>query len=129
MEKVILEAEKACSRHSHKVDTVYLIGCGEFVKIGYTRGHVETRLNDMAVGCPMQLTLLGQIPGSLKLERTLHKLFHLYRHRGEWFRNEGSLAEFVQLVGKRNSWPRPSARKRSLTRLWTATHSLLEELA
>jgi hypothetical protein len=75
----------------------YFVRCGGFVKIGIA-WNVRHRLCGLQVGNPEPLELLGELTGDHEIE--LHGLFREYRHRGEWFRLEGTLAEYL---GKSNS--------------------------
>lgn len=65
---------------------VYFIQAGEAgaVKIGTAKSSVN-RLRDLQIGCPMDLTLLREIPGGAEIERLLHGRFSDLRIRGEWF--------------------------------------------
>jgi hypothetical protein len=56
---------------------------------------IAERVKYLAIGMPEVPTVLGQIAGTLALERALHRWFWEYRLRGEWFRNEGRLADWI----------------------------------
>jgi hypothetical protein len=65
---------------------IYLIKCGEFHKIGYTRASDATeRLAGMRIGNPFEMTIVDSWPGSRKDEEALHLALSHKRHRGEWF--------------------------------------------
>lgn len=55
------------------------------LKIGFG-GIPEWRRRDLQIGNPNPLVLIGVMPGTRKDEKRLHRLFHLYAIRGEWFR-------------------------------------------
>lgn len=74
---------------------VYVIQCGQFVKIGQAR-NVEDRFRSLVAANRMDLTLLAAFHGGQPLERRLHRLFASYRHRDEWFRLTGQVAEWIK---------------------------------
>jgi hypothetical protein len=81
-------------------DTVYLIGCGEFVKIGFAN-NPRYRLRILQLANPHQLELLATLPGGPEIEQQLHVAFGRYHHRGEWFRLEGELALYVERLRRK----------------------------
>lgn len=81
---------------------VYFAACGNYVKIGYSSGNLETRLKYLPRGviCPDDLDQsqpvvpIQTISGCLvRDERRLHVLFDRYRAAGEWFRYD---AQFMR---------------------------------
>lgn len=98
MGKECQEAVAACERFRGPDETVYIVRCGDFAKIGYTRGTVESRMASFVSGSPHDFEILARIPGGYKLEVRLHKIFSAQHHRGEWFRLAGALEEFVHIV-------------------------------
>lgn len=78
--------------------SVYFITVGEpyatHVKIGFTRGNPRQRLKELQTGCPLQMYLLGAIPGCMTMEAELHGVLEQYRVIGEWFIFDG-YAEIV----------------------------------
>jgi hypothetical protein len=80
---------------------VYFVKNGERdrVKIGFSVRH-SVRLSTLQGASPDALTLLGVIPGTMQLERKLHQRFKAYRVKGEWFRVEGELANFLKTLPK-----------------------------
>lgn len=89
------QAEEACLVLRDKEESVYFVRCGEFVKIGYTRGVPESKMTEFKVGSPYDYEMLASVPGGLRLQRKLHRIFKEVHHRGEWFRMEGALVEFI----------------------------------
>lgn len=99
------EAEKELSRlrnnrmtkndRLNKIDCVYVIGMGQYVKIGYTTTSIETRLKCMKVSMPEDPTIYATIAGSRADESALHKRFSIHRSNREWFYLEGSLEEWI----------------------------------
>ena len=64
---------------------VYVIGPVEGAyKIGISRD-VESRLNTLQTGVPVNLSLVCSFPGGEFLEKTLHRKFWDKKVRGEWF--------------------------------------------
>lgn len=74
---------------------VYFIRAGDFIKIGYALD-VRTRLNALQVGTPEKLEIIWQEPGEKRHEVKYHQQFAAQRERGEWFRYEGALKEFLE---------------------------------
>ena len=68
--------------------------CG-FVKIGWCID-VTKRLEQVQLGNPRKVKLLGCVDGGREMEPHFHTRFAAYRARGEWFRLCGELAEFVR---------------------------------
>lgn len=75
---------------------IYFIreGVSGHIKIGLTDAPWR-RLDEIQTNCPGVLTLVGCLPGGPAEERAFHQRFATERARGEWFREEGALAEFV----------------------------------
>jgi hypothetical protein len=74
---------------------VYFIQCGDYLKIGVAN-NARARMEDLQVGCPHDLALIGELPGGETLETELHRRFQKFHHRGEWFRFEGALRTFCR---------------------------------
>ena len=73
---------------------VYFIKVADTVKIGFS-GNPDDRievLKTMNSGAPR---LLYKVRGSVELERKFHIRFSEYRVRGEWFRLDGYLKEWL----------------------------------
>lgn len=81
---------------------IYAIRCGEFVKLGYATNPWKRRLQ-IRLCNPYPCEMLGFSPGTLDDEKALHSKFAEYRHRGEWFRFEGPVAEFVSGLENRET--------------------------
>jgi hypothetical protein len=71
---------------------VYVIGFGPYVKIGITT-NLDTRLAQLQV--PEALVTYALLEGWRSVELELHQRFAKYRLRGEWFKNEGDLSEWI----------------------------------
>lgn len=83
------------------VEQVYFMryGTSDRVKIGYTK-RMNKRLCGLESGTPENLHLLATVTGGRAQETRLHKRFAAYRIRGEWYKLEGKLAEYVAALPK-----------------------------
>lgn len=70
------------------METVYLIKCREFYKIGITTGDVWSRYEALQTGNPYRLELVDcyEFPNAALVEKTLHRMFANSRELGEWFK-------------------------------------------
>ncbi len=75
--------------------SVYFIEIGDYVKIGYTRAPAS-RAKRMLTDSPVEPKLLHSEPGTFKTEKMLHRRFTHLRVRGEWFRKEAGLLEYIE---------------------------------
>jgi len=89
------EAARLAHEYAVPGKFVYFVECDGFVKIGYSGGRVEERADELSLGSPLEQAVAARLPGDRYLETLLHDLFKSYHHRGEWFRVEGDLAEFL----------------------------------
>jgi uncharacterized protein YozE (UPF0346 family) len=70
------------------------------IKIGFTSGRVEKRLNSLQTAHPYKLQLLASIPGTLEYEKFLHERFAKFRLEGEWFQPHPDLLAFISVILK-----------------------------
>lgn len=75
---------------------VYFIQDGEYIKIGFSSTGAIDRLLVLQGANPRPLTLVATMPGTKALETELHARFHSLRVRGEWFRAEAPLLDFIR---------------------------------
>lgn len=77
---------------------IYFIRCSktELVKIGFTEAYPTKRLRELQTGSGGRLHLLAFIMDRASREKELHRQFVAQHERGEWFRNEGELAEWIR---------------------------------
>ena len=68
-----------------------------FIKIGFS-DTPQKRMEALSVWCPIPMRLLATLSGWRTLEAELHARFEHLRHRGEWFRAEPELLDFVERV-------------------------------
>jgi len=69
-------------------------GRGNRVKIG-TTSSVTSRMRALSHPLVGKLRVIGVVPGGYEVEARMHQRFAEYRIKGEWFRLEDELAEFV----------------------------------
>ena len=83
------------------VEQVYFMryGTSNRVKIGFTK-RMNQRKNGLESGTPENLHLLATVTGGRPQEKRLHKRFAAYRIKGEWYKLEGKLAEYVAALPK-----------------------------
>jgi len=80
-----------------KPSYVYFIDAGNLIKIGVTKD-VGKRLAALKTGSPVQLAILGFIPGTKQKEKELHHRFSSYRTHGEWFEKNDDLINYIKEV-------------------------------
>lgn len=76
------------------LSVVYIVRCGEFVKIG-TTGNFRSRLRSIRAATPHPISVLFTFAGGVPEERELHNRFAAHKHHYEWFRLEGALADYI----------------------------------
>ena len=77
------------------------------IKIGLTT-NLSARFSDLQVGSPDVLRVIGIHRGTIKSELMLHKLFANHRVRGEWFRPDESILNFVKTFCYSRPYPTPN---------------------
>lgn len=75
---------------------IYFIRQNDEVKIGYTESDPKGRLSQIQVGNPFDLTMILLIDGDVKVEKELHERFTDLHIRGEWFKFEEPIKEFIE---------------------------------
>ena len=83
-----------------KVGWVYFMEAAGLVKIGYTR-EIQQRLEHVQSHNAAEVRLVRKERGNRTLERSHHKRWRELRVRGEWYRLEGDLADYIS--GARSS--------------------------
>jgi hypothetical protein len=68
------------------------------VKIGFTSFSMTQRLSQLQAGNPNILACLATEVGSQDLERERHARFRNLHIRGEWFRRDARLMEFIRMI-------------------------------
>lgn len=76
---------------------VYFVQHGEFgpIKIGFTSCNVGGRFSQLQRAAPDLLVFRGYMHGGQDLEQQLHKRFAPWLHRGEWFKPNDELVNFI----------------------------------
>ncbi len=77
---------------------VYFIREGDAgnIKIGFTLDDINKRVADLQTGCSQELIVLHLIDGESSKEREIHEQFSHLRIRGEWFRPDPELIEYIE---------------------------------
>lgn len=76
-------------------DRVYFVEMLGLIKIGFT-GAMKHRLRQLQDASPFDVKLICHINGSYDLEAKLHATFSGLRVRGEWFRKEPPLLDYIE---------------------------------
>lgn len=69
----------------------------DVVKIGRSI-NPRSRMWELGAACPVPLRMLIAVPWHDSNEQLIHRGFASFRIRGEWFRMDGELSEFVQTM-------------------------------
>ena len=77
-----------------RIAGVYFVGSDKHVKIGHAKD-IGRRVRGLQTSHAETLQLLAWEDGGQKRESELHVLFAPYRERGEWFRPEGALRDYI----------------------------------
>jgi hypothetical protein len=101
-------------KHHEKPGWVYFISAGPFVKIGWSAGLGDNRLDDMQTGCPYRMQVEVSFEGTIRDERAMHWHFAQQHERGEWFRYEGRLKSFLEDTLSRPKEPFTDAERDAL---------------
>lgn len=67
-----------------------------FIKVGFTREKLMSRIKSIQTGCPFELELIKKMSGDVSDERRLHDALSEYKSTGEWFRD---CAETMKILG------------------------------
>jgi hypothetical protein len=69
----------------NKANDLYMIQCGEFIKIGVT-DNIKVRLTSIQSGNPYPVKLVGFWKGEGWREQMWHEHLKEFHHSGEWFK-------------------------------------------
>lgn len=89
-----LRGEPVIEVKTRQMSVVYIVRCGDFVKIG-TTANFKPRLQKIRAATPFPISVVSIQYGDVAKERELHERFAAYRHHYEWFRVEGELATYL----------------------------------
>lgn len=77
--------------------TIYFISDGEYIKIGYTnKKDSNNRLKSLQTANARELFSLCEIPGYRKIEKELHNKFQHFHVRGEWYKKDRDLVDYIR---------------------------------
>lgn len=81
---------------------IYFLCSDNKIKIGYTKGSVEKRIQQLNTGSPNTIYKLGWMDGDKEKEKQLHMKFSVYRIRdnGEWFLGTEEIIKFINSVNQ-----------------------------
>lgn len=88
-----LEAAMAIDA-SARVETVYVVGFGAYVKIGFSM-EVNSRMLMLQQHLPVDLVHYADFPGTRADEAALHRRFANLRLKGEWFQKRGRMITWI----------------------------------
>lgn len=90
-------ARVKCRLEADGIDRVYFMLSVELnrIKIGYTNAKLTRRLRESQVGSADELRMLGELRAPRTEEKRLHHRFRDLHVRGEWFRAEKALLDFI----------------------------------
>lgn len=94
----VVEYDNMVPTKTNPAGYVYFIRCAKtkLVKIGFTENYPTIRLRQLQTGSGGTLHLVAFISARANLERELHRQFSVQHERGEWFRLEGSFADWLR---------------------------------
>lgn len=87
---------KTATTTTGQIYFIEAVGTG-LVKIGFTNRWVSQRLRELQTTSPHHLQLLHAFEGTAGDERAAHVKFAKLHHRGEWFRFEAAIREFLEM--------------------------------
>jgi len=77
-------------------ERIYFVRCGDFVRFSRSSTRADWLLKDLQAHCPLEMTVIKDVPGGLKLQSELEKTFERYHHNGLWYRYEGDLKAWLE---------------------------------
>jgi len=90
--------QKEGKRTAYQPGYIYIIGYGEFWKVGKTQGDPQTRLKQFQTGSPHVLQIFDSwlVRDCCIAERFAHNALRQFHLRGEWF--QGNPSEMARLI-------------------------------
>lgn len=64
------------------------------IKIGYST-NIRRRIHTLQTSIPEKIKLLGYITGDMNKEKELHKMFRVHKIKGEWYRFDTSIIDYI----------------------------------
>ena len=85
-----------------KTGKIYFLCSDNKIKIGYTAGSVDRRIQQLNTGSPNKIYKLGWMEGNKEKEKQLHVMFSRYRIRsnGEWFLGVQEIIDYINKVNQ-----------------------------
>ena len=80
---------------------VYFAENGGYIKIGLSKD-IAARISNLQTGSPLKITLLAYFEATEEDEKMLHRRYKHFRNRGEWFRKNKALMDFIDFVAQFN---------------------------
>ncbi|ASK88483.1 GIY-YIG nuclease family protein [Sphingorhabdus sp. SMR4y] len=93
----VIHAEENTPSQPRRSGYVYFIQCEltKLVKIGFSESYPTKRMRGLQTGSGGKLHLIAFIKTTFDREGELHRRFAEQHERGEWFRLEGDLADWL----------------------------------
>lgn len=88
---------------------IYFVRCGDFIKIGWSASWYK-RIQNLKVGNPYPVETLLVIGRPEIFEKTMHAEFASLHHRGEWFRDDPRIRDYIE-ERKHECWHRAGRKK------------------
>ena len=81
---------------------IYFLCSDNKIKIGYTKGSIDKRIQQLNTGSPNKIYKLGWIEGNKEKEKEIHRKFSMYRIRnnGEWFNGAQEIIDYINSVNQ-----------------------------
>ena len=85
-----------------KIGKIYFLCSDNKIKIGYTAGSINRRIQQLNTGSPNKIYKLGWMEGSKEKEKELHIMFSRYRIRsnGEWFLGAQEIIDYINQINQ-----------------------------
>ena len=121
-------ADPACLQNKQRCGWTYFVRDGEFIKIGSSMRPRE-RIGMLQTGSSRPLEILAVVPMEVADEFATHQRFAHLRARGEWFRAEPDLLEFISGLERSTTDPQPQPQRIVLNPVVAELKALGRELS
>lgn len=74
---------------------IYFFRAAGMIKIGWSL-NIHKRLYDMQRNSPLPIEFVGALPGTMRMEKVVHRQFCAHRAHGEWFREHPEITEYLE---------------------------------
>jgi hypothetical protein len=89
--------DAALKRNPEEEGWIYFVGIPGFIKIGFAKD-LRSRLMQLQISLPFELVVHQKMRGRRYIERGLHYKFHHLHERGEWFRTDPELLNYIKSI-------------------------------